>query len=115
MTHRVKQGDRTTVTFTVRSPSPAPGVLGAPQDITGYTPHVVARSRQDPSAPTITLASSIADPTAGQIVHELDGTLEPDTYVMEVELVKDGKPQTAPSRGRVVLVVEPALAPPPST
>lgn len=90
MSVTLKHGDQVPLTLTV-------GV-----NLTGATVRVLARRG---SGDTIVLPNTVTDLTGGVIVHNTDGTLEVGNYDVEVEITRNGKPQTAPSSGYARLTV----------
>lgn len=83
-----------------------------PVNLSGATVRLLCREQGDSSAPA-ELPCQVTNPAAGEITHVLTGTLGRDTetvaYELEVEIDREGKITTAPSRGRIVLYVEPDL------
>lgn len=93
----VKQGDTHDITFTATDGNGDPVVL------TGATVRLLARPQAD--ATPIVLASTVSNPTAGEVTHTLTGTLEPVRYYVELEITKAGKISTAPTDGYETLRV----------
>jgi len=68
---------------------------------------VEAHVRLVDSATPITLAATITNPAAGEITHNLTGTLAAGRYYGEFELTATGgKISTAPTVGYFTLIVE---------
>jgi hypothetical protein len=84
----VKRGDRYDTLWTVREDN------GAPVDLTGATVRLIARTE---FGQPIDLPHTVVNPTAGQIIHTLDGTLPVSTYRVEAELIRGAEKRTAPT------------------
>jgi hypothetical protein len=51
----------------------------------------------------------IPDPPSGIVFWQLDGTLPVGSYLVELEITRDGETMHAPTKGQRVLTVEEAL------
>jgi len=93
-TTTVKARDTHAVTWTINADLSA---------VTG----VEAHARLVDSTTPITLAATVTDAAAGEITHNLTGTLAAGRYYLEFELTAlGGKVSTAPTVGYATLIVE---------
>ncbi|HEY6564065.1 MAG TPA: hypothetical protein VIY86_06185 [Pirellulaceae bacterium] len=84
----VKRGDRYDTTWTVRDD------WGVPVDLNGTDVRLIARtSHGEP----ILLPFTIPNPSSGEVIHRLDGTLRVATYRVEAELTRGTEIKTAPT------------------
>jgi putative heme iron utilization protein len=102
MSNVVKQGDTHAVTFTVLDDD------GAPVDLAGATVRVLAVLDSDPDQTLIVLDATLGA-GAGEVVHQLTGTLPVGTYTVVVEETRGAVVTTAPSQGYVTLRVTSGL------
>jgi hypothetical protein len=95
----VKYRDTSTITFTVKD------AAKVPVNLSGSTVRLLAQPVGGGGETTV-LASSLGAGT-GAVEHTLTGTLDVDTYRVEVEVTAaDGAITTAPSDGYAVLEVK---------
>ena len=93
-TTTVKARDTHAVTWTINA------------DLTSVVT-VEAHVRPYGSTTPITLAATVTDAAAGEITHNLTGTLAEGRYYLEFELTAlGGKVSTAPTIGYATLIVE---------
>lgn len=92
----VKQGDIMPVTFTVN------------HDLTGATVRLIARHLTR-DGQLEELDATVTDPTAGVLVHNLDGTWATGRHFLELEISQDGEVRTAPTEGTYEIRVIPDL------
>lgn len=92
----VRQGDRYDITLQLNA------------DLTGATVRANMR-RQYGDDTLIPFDVEVTDPGNGIITHTLTGTLEPDTYLLEVEVTRDDEIITFPTDGATRLRVIKAI------
>lgn len=93
MASEVKQHDTVTMTLTVKDGT------GAPINLSTGSPSVkVIATNRNTQVATI-LSSTISDAANGKVQHTFNGTLEPATYDIEVEVTQGGVVATAPTGG----------------
>lgn len=97
-TTTIRTGDTHKLTFTVGSPS---GVV----NISGATGRLLLRKITGGGG-VFDLPTTVTDPVAGTLTHQLDGTLLPGIYLLEIELTVNGEIITVPSDGADRLIVE---------
>lgn len=94
-----KRGDTNAITFTVKGDDKQPVALSG-------TIRVVAKALR--TGEVVELAVT-PGPTTGTLVHQLTGTLDADTYHVEVKETDGGVITKAPGVGYYTLVIEPDL------
>ena len=80
---------------------------GGPMDLTGAIAEIHVRPIKGTAITTLT---AVVDPIEQRVTHTLTGTLAPGTYLLEIELTKEGIITTAPTSKNDTLTVVPQIA-----
>lgn len=97
-TIKVKEGDTHPLVLEVTTAG------GTDVDLTGASVRVLIRPRGSSADGTV-LAATVTNAAAGELTHNLTGTIAPGAYDLEVEITQGGVITTTPTDGYVTFIV----------